>query len=83
MPLLSGLSTGVKQGVRFRAAALEGAVGGENRSIVCQPLGLLRCADVAEPLLNALHHHVPDHLAGDSGRCRHPADDAGVRSKRE
>jgi hypothetical protein len=36
------------------------------------------CPEIAEPLFNALHHHVPDHLAGDSScRCR-PADDLAV-----
>jgi hypothetical protein len=62
MPLLLGLSTGVKQGSRFRAVALHLAWG----------------ADVAKPLLDTVYHHVPDHRAGDPGRCGHPADDFAV-----
>jgi hypothetical protein len=34
--------------------------------------------DVAKPLLDTVHHHVPDHLAGDSSRCGDPADDLAV-----
>jgi hypothetical protein len=41
-------------------------------------LHLLRCSDVAKPLLDALNHHVPDHLAGNPGRGCHPADDFAI-----
>jgi hypothetical protein len=34
--------------------------------------------DAAKPLLDTVHHHVPDHLAGDSSRCGNPADDLAV-----
>jgi hypothetical protein len=45
---------------------------------VCQPLHVLRCSDVAKPLLDALNHHVPDHLAGNPGRGCHPVDDFAI-----
>jgi hypothetical protein len=67
MPLLSGLSTGVKQGSRLEVQGcsdLEGAIGSEDRTVVRQPLDPVRCPEVAKPLLNTLHHHVPDHFAG-------------------
>src|SRR5579863_1626290 len=57
---------------------LKGAIGGEDRAIVAQPLHLAWSPDVAEPLLDTVHHHIPDHLAGDPGRCGHPANDLAV-----
>lgn len=36
---------------------------------VCQPLYLLRCADVAKPLLDTVDYHFPDLLAGNRGCC--------------
>src|SRR5579864_4447328 len=38
----------------------------------------MRGADVAEPLLDAADHHIADHLAGDAGGRRDPADDLAV-----
>lgn len=79
MPLLSGLSTGVKQGLEVQSGGnLKGAIGGEDGSVVGQPLHLARSPDVGEPLFATVDHHVPDHLAGDPSRCGHPADDLAV-----
>ena len=38
----------------------------------------MRRADRAEALLDAADHHVADHLAGDAGGGRHPADDFAI-----
>src|SRR5437868_7455828 len=38
-------------------------------------MGRARCA---KALLDAVDHHVADHLAGDAGRCGDPADDLAV-----
>src|SRR5262245_28806006 len=57
---------------------LKGAIGGEDGSVVSQPLHLAWSPDVAEPLLDTMYHHVPDHLAGDPSRCGHPANDLAV-----
>jgi hypothetical protein len=40
----------------------------------------MRRSDVAEPPLHAAHHHVADHLARDTGGCRHPADRLAIVS---
>jgi hypothetical protein len=42
VPLLSGLSTGVKHGTKLSASDLDGAVGGEDRAVVGQPPHRLR-----------------------------------------
>ena len=88
---LEGLHEGLGHAIAFgtfhwREARLEveshrdlkGAAGGEDRAVVCQPLHLLRCSDVAKPPFDALNHHVPDHLAGNPGRGCHPADDFAI-----
>jgi len=38
----------------------------EDRSVICQPLDPVGCPEIAKALLNTLHHHIPDHLTGDS-----------------
>jgi hypothetical protein len=38
----------------------------------------VRRANITKPALNTLDHHIPDYLAGDPGRGRHPADDLSV-----
>ena len=53
-------------------------VSGEDRAIIRQPLHRVWRADVAEPLFDAAHHHIADHLAGDAGGCRHPTDHLAV-----
>ena len=79
MPLLSGLSTGVKQGSRLSAKAISiGLVSCEDRSIVRQPLHPMRRADASKAALDALDHHVADHLAGDARGRRQPADHLAV-----
>src|SRR5256885_3792985 len=75
MPLLSGLSTGVKQGTRLSAKAV---------SIVLwaakiDPLSESHCrADLTKALLDTVDHHVADHLAGDAGRRGDPADNLAI-----
>ena len=57
---------------------LEGAICSEDRTVVRQPLDPVGCPEVAKPLLNTLHHHIPDHLAGDSSCRCHLADDLAI-----
>lgn len=45
---------------------------------VCQPLYLLRCADVAKPLLDTVDYHFPDLLAGNRGCGGYLADHLAV-----
>jgi hypothetical protein len=42
--------------------------------VVGEPLHRMRRADRTEALLDAVDHHVTDHLAADAGGCRHPGD---------
>src|SRR6266567_5546779 len=61
-----------------RHGDLGGLVGGEDRSVVGEPLHRMWRADRGKALLDAADHHVADHLAGYAGGCRHPADDFAV-----
>jgi hypothetical protein len=61
-----------------RQGDLDRSVGGEDRAVVGQPLYRVRSADRVKPLLDALNHHVADHLAGDAGGRGDPADDLAV-----
>src|ERR1051325_3690243 len=57
-----------------RHGDLDGAVSGEDRAVVGEPLNRMRCTDTAETLLDAADHHVADHLAGDAAGGGDPAD---------
>jgi len=48
------------------------------KSVVGEPLHAMRRADRTKALLDAVDHHVADHLAGDAGRRGNPADDLAV-----
>src|SRR5580704_10922968 len=61
-----------------RDGDLDGLVGGKDRAVVGEPLHWVRGADRAEALLDAVNHHVADHLTGDAGRRAYPADDLTV-----
>src|SRR5438105_1173989 len=79
MPLLSGLSTGVKHGTRLSATAISMVLWAAK----IEPLSDSHCtgcgaADRTEALLGAADHHVADHLAGDAGGRCHPADDFAI-----
>jgi hypothetical protein len=78
MPLLPGLSTGVKHGTRLSATAIWMVLWAAKRAVIGEPLHRVRRADRAEALLDAANHHVADHLAGDAGGRRNPADDLAV-----
>jgi hypothetical protein len=54
------------------------AVSGEDRAVIREPLHRVWRADVAEPLFDAAHHHVADHLARDAGSRSDPADHLAV-----
>src|SRR5271170_7652471 len=69
---------GEARGEVERQGDLDGSVGGEYRTVIGQPLHLMWRADGAEALLDATHHHVADHLAGDAGGRRHPGDRLAV-----
>src|SRR5580704_6312436 len=88
---LEGFDEGLGHAVAFRAfdrrearhqveghGDVDRLVGGEDRTVVRQPLHWVRHADLAEPLLDAAHHHVADHLARDAGGCRYPTDDLAI-----
>src|SRR5215472_13138826 len=61
-----------------RQGDLDGPMGSEDRSVVGEPLHAMRRADRTKALLDAVDHHVADHLAGDAGRRGNPADDLAV-----
>src|SRR5205807_2766498 len=61
-----------------RQGDLNRPVGGEDRPVVGQPLHGMRRADRTEAPLDAVDHHVADHLAGNAGRCGDPTDDLAV-----
>ena len=66
----------MKPGTRLSGHGdLDGLVGGEDRAVVGEPLHRVRRAESAEPLLDAAHHHVADHLAAGAGGGNDPADD--------
>src|SRR5580704_4429471 len=77
MPLLCGLSTGVKHGTRLSATAISMVLWAAK----IEPLSerhRVRRADRAVALLDAVNHHVADHLTRDAGGRGHPADDLAV-----
>src|SRR3954452_12062875 len=57
---------------------VDGLVGGKDRSVIGQPLHLVRSAAAAEAAFDALDHYIADHLAGDSSGCCQPGDDLAV-----
>jgi len=57
---------------------LDCPVGGKDRAVIRQPLHGMGRADRAEALLDAAHHHVADHLAGDAGGGGDPADHLAI-----
>jgi hypothetical protein len=75
IPLPSGLSTGVKLGVRFRAIAISTVFA----AAWTDPLSAIHWtgsgAHRVEAALDALNHQIADHLAGYPRRCDDPADD--------
>jgi hypothetical protein len=62
-----------------RQGDLDSPAGGEDRTIVGEPLHRMRRPERAETLLDAADHHVTDHLAGAGGR-RNPTDRLAVMS---
>src|SRR5215469_16080915 len=65
---------GETRGEVKRQGDLDGLVGSEDRAIVREPLHRVRRANCAKALLDALNHHIADHLAGDAGGRRRPGD---------
>src|SRR5271166_3892141 len=61
-----------------RQGNLDGLVSSEDRAVVGEPLHRMRSANCAKALLDALNHHIADHLAGDAGGRRHPGDGFAV-----
>src|SRR5204862_6630916 len=61
-----------------RQGDLDRPMSGEDRSVVGEPLHGLWRADRAKALLDAVDHHVADHLTGDAGGRGDPTDDLAV-----
>ena len=53
-----------------RQGDLDSPVGGEDRTVVGQPLHRMRRTNTANALLDTADHHVTDHLAGEAGGGR-------------
>src|SRR5262245_11654916 len=88
---LEGLHEGLGHSIALRAfdwsearhqikrhGDFNGLLGREDRAVVGKPLYWMRRTDRAEALLDAVNHHVTDHLAGDAGGGSAPADDLAV-----
>src|SRR5205823_3813078 len=61
-----------------RQGDLDRPMSGKDRSVVGEPLHGLRRAHRAKALLDAVDHHVADHLTGDAGRRGDPTNDLAV-----
>src|SRR5205823_4831807 len=64
--------------ISFHILFSDRRMSGEDRPVVGEPLHGLRRARRAKSLLDAVDHHVADHLTGDAGRRGDPTDDLAV-----
>lgn len=66
-PLLSRMRTGMKHRIEVQRGGEIGRLGDDvGGAIIGTSLHRLRGADCTEPVLDAVQHHVSDHLAGDA-----------------
>jgi hypothetical protein len=62
-----------------RSSKISGPGGGIGGAIISQPLDAMRGAERVEPALDAVKHHVTDHLARNAAAMgRDPGDDFAV-----
>ena len=80
MPFDSGLRTGVKHGIKFKAVAKSGvSLGGVGAAVVREMLDRIRDAGIGEALLHRLQHHVAHIRSADAGAADGgPGDDLAI-----
>src|SRR5204863_1762797 len=61
-----------------RQGDLDRPISGEDRSVIGEPRHGMRRADLTKALLDAVDHHVADHLTGDAGGRGDPTDDLAI-----